>query len=219
MWKTRMTTFGTGKQVFHLTFRIRYFSTLLFGDFRQILPVISRGTTGDIVDACEMKSYLWDSFIVKHLYTNMRVHFCGDQAAGQFADQLLAIEDGKFPTEIDTTYVVQLPEAMGTFVCNTDELMSRIYPDLLSNFTDITWLSECCILAPLNKTTCAINKTLVEQLPGGCIQYKSLDSVPDESMAVEFPTEFLNSLKVSGLPLHTNSNFAFTGSTKSDQWY
>ena len=177
--------------------------TLLCGDFRQILPVIPRGTRGNIVDACVKKSYLWDSIIVKHLHTNMRVHLCGDQAAGQFADQLLAIGDGKFPTEVDTADVVQLPETMGTFVCDIAELMSRIYPDLLSNFSDITWLSEHCILAPLNKTTRAINTTLVEQLPGECIQYKSLDSVPDESQAVEFPTEFLNSLEVSGLPPHT----------------
>ena len=91
-------------------------------------------------------SYLWDSIIVKHLHTNMRVHLCGDQAAGQFADQLLVIGDGKFPTEFDTADVVQLPESMGTFVCNIDDLMSRVYPDLLSNCTDITWLSECWLL-------------------------------------------------------------------------
>ena len=176
--------------------------TLLCGDFRQILPVIPRGTRGNIVDACVKKSYLWDSVIVKHLHTNMRVYLCGDQAAGQFADQLLAIGDGKFPTDGDTTDVLQLPESMDTFVCNTDELMHRIYPDLLSNFTNTTWLSERCILAPLNKTTWAINTTLVEQLPGECVQYRSLDSVPDESHAIEFPTEFLNSLEVSGLPPH-----------------
>ena len=69
-----------------------------------------------------------------------------------------------------------------------------VYVDLLFNFKNITWLSECCILAPLNKTTRTINATLVEQLPGECIEYNSLDSVPDKSQAVEFSTEFLNSL-------------------------
>ena len=33
-------------------------------------------------------------------------------------------------------------------------------------------------------------------------RYKSLDTIPDESQAVHFPTEFLNSLEVSGLPQH-----------------
>ena len=154
---------------------------LLCGDFRQILAVIPRGTRGNIVDACLKKSYIWDSVVVKHLLTNMRVYLCGDRAAGQFADQLLAIGDGKFPIDNNTTDVVQLSESMGTFVCNIDQLVSRVYPDLLSNFTNVTWLSEHCILAPLNKTTHTINTTLIEQLPGECVQYKSLDSVPDES--------------------------------------
>ena len=167
---------------------------LLCGDFRQILPVIPRGTRGNIMDACLKKSHLWDSVVVKHLHTNMRVYLRGDQAAGQFADQLPAIGDGKSPS--DTTDVVQLPEDMGTFVCTINELVSRVYPDLLSSYTNITWLSERCILAPRNKTIHAINTTLVEQLPGESVQYKSLDSVPDESQAIEFPTEFLNSLEV-----------------------
>ena len=178
---------------------------LLCGDFRQILPVIPRGTRGNIMDDCLKKSYIWDSVVVKHLHTNMRVYLCGDQAAGQFADQLLANGDGKFPIDNNTTDVVQLPESMGTFVCNIDQLVSRVYPDLLSNFTNVTWLSEHCILAPLNKTTHTINTTLIEQLPGECVQYKSLDSVPDESQAVEFPVEFLNSLEVSGFCPHLPS--------------
>jgi len=48
------------------------------------------------------KSYLWDNVVVKHLQTNMRVHLCVDQATGQFADQLLAIGDGKFPNDEGT---------------------------------------------------------------------------------------------------------------------
>ena len=142
------------------------------------------------MDACVKKSYLWDNVVVKHLQTNTRVHLCGDQADGQFADQVLAIGDGKFPNDDDSTDVIQLPKTVGMFVCSIKELMSRVYSDLLSDFTNITWLSERCILAPLNKTTHTINATLVEQLPGECIEYKSLDSVPDESQAVEFPTEF-----------------------------
>jgi len=52
-----------------------------------------------VVDACFKKSHLWDNVhvVVKNLQTNMRVHLCGDQAAGQIADQLLAIGDGKVP--------------------------------------------------------------------------------------------------------------------------
>ena len=71
----------------------------------------------------------------------MRVHLHGDDAAGEFAGQLLAIGDGKYP--IDTSPdIIQLPESIGTFVCNIDELVSKVYPDLLSNFRNMDWLRE-----------------------------------------------------------------------------
>ena len=57
-------------------------------------------------------------------------------------------------------------------------------------------------MAPLNETTRSINGKLVAQLPDDFVEYRSLDSVPDESEAVHFPTEFLNSLEVSGFPSH-----------------
>ena len=69
----------------------------------------------------------------------------------------------------------------------------------------MAWLSERCILAPLNKTTHTINATLVVQLPGESVEYRSLDSVFDESQAVHFPIEFLYSLEVSGFPSHVLS--------------
>ena len=57
----------------------------------------------------------------------MRVHLHGDEAAGEFASQLLGIGDGKYP--IDTSPdIIQLPKSIGTFVCNIDELMSKVYP-------------------------------------------------------------------------------------------
>ena len=43
---------------------------------------------------------------------------------------------------------------------------------------------------------------MVAQLPGESIEYKLLDSVLDESQAVHFPIQFLNSLEVSGFPSH-----------------
>ena len=83
--------------------------------------------------------------VVKHLHTNMRVHLHRDEAAGEFAGQLLAIGDGKYP--IDTSPdIIQLPEFIGTFVCSIEELVSKVYPDLILNFRNMHWLSELCIL-------------------------------------------------------------------------
>ena len=66
----------------------------------------------------------------------------------------------------------------------------------------MAWLSEWCILAPLNEAILTINTPLVAQLPGEPVEYRSLDSVPDESQVMHFPIEFLNSLEVSGFPSH-----------------
>ena len=134
----------------------------------------------------------------------MRVHLHGDEAAGEFAGQLLAIGDGRYPIDTDPD-ITQLPENIGTFACSIDELVSKVYPDLISNFRNMAWLSERCILAPLNEITRTINATLVAQLPGEYVEYTSLDSVLDESQAVHFPIEFLNSLEVSGFPSHVLS--------------
>ena len=90
---------------------------LLCGDFRQILPVIQGGTRGNIVDSCLKKSFLWDHVVVKHLHTNMRVHLQGDEAEGEFADQLLTIADSKYPIDTNPD-IIQLPENIGTFVQN-----------------------------------------------------------------------------------------------------
>jgi hypothetical protein len=44
------------------------------GDFRQLLPVVPRGTRGQIVDASLKRSaILWHSVKVRHLHENMRV--------------------------------------------------------------------------------------------------------------------------------------------------
>ena len=65
----------------------------------------------------------------------------------------------------------------------------------------MSWLSKQCILAPLNIPP-ALLIVLVAQLPGDFVECRSLDSVPDEYQAAYLPTEFLNSLEVSGIPSH-----------------
>ena len=89
---------------------------LLCGDFRQILPVIQGGTRGNIVDSCLKKSYLWNHMVVKHLHTNMRVHLHEDEAAGEFASQLLVIRDSKYPIDTNPD-IIQLPENIHRNFC------------------------------------------------------------------------------------------------------
>jgi ATP-dependent DNA helicase PIF1 len=64
--------------------------TIVFdGDFRQVLPVVRKGSRAQIVDASLRRSYLWDSMRHMKLVHNMRA-----QSDPWFADYLLRIGGG-----------------------------------------------------------------------------------------------------------------------------
>ena len=68
------------------------------GDWRQILPVVRRGTRASIIGSCLKRSYLWNEFKVLHLTINMRVQLCGNASDKMFAQWLLDVGDGKTVT-------------------------------------------------------------------------------------------------------------------------
>ena len=46
---------------------------MVFGcDFRQVLPVVPRGTRAQIMDATLLRSYIWDNIKIIKLQKNMR---------------------------------------------------------------------------------------------------------------------------------------------------
>jgi len=47
-----------------------------------------------------------------------------------------------------------------------------------------------------------INFHIQQILPGDFMSFKSIDIVIDENKTVNFPTEFLNSLDLTGMPPH-----------------
>ena len=47
--------------------------TVCCGDFRQLLPVVKRGSDADIHNACIKQSYLWQHFKKYQLKTNILV--------------------------------------------------------------------------------------------------------------------------------------------------
>ncbi len=62
--------------VINLAFKFLPFSGLVVvfsGDFRQILPIVPRGTRGDVVGAALNRSSIWQHVRVFKLHTNMRV--------------------------------------------------------------------------------------------------------------------------------------------------
>ena len=62
------------------------------GDFRQILPVVEKGSREDTVYACLRRSYLWQHVQIFHLTQNMRLGQSPEEQA--FAQWLLFVGEG-----------------------------------------------------------------------------------------------------------------------------
>jgi ATP-dependent DNA helicase PIF1 len=60
------------------------------------------------------------------------------------------------------------------------------------------------ILCPKNDNCLKINNAIIKKMPGEQCVYKRIDTITgDEEEVANFPTEFLNTLKISGIPPHT----------------
>ncbi|XP_017473960.1 PREDICTED: ATP-dependent DNA helicase PIF1-like [Rhagoletis zephyria] len=149
---------------------------LLSGHFRQTLPVIPRSTAADEINACLKSSTLWRFVKELQLTTNMRVALLNDPSAETFSKQLLTIA--------------------------TDELINKVFPNIIANHKYHNWLSERAILAAKNNDVDHLNITIQKQIIGPLHSFKSIDGVTNEDEATNYPTDFLNSLDLPGLPPH-----------------
>ena len=175
-------------------------TVLLAGDFRQILPVVPRGTMADEMSACLKNSVLWQDIQCLKLTTNMRVHLHGDAEAGRFASKLLEIGNGNLPLDSEQ----QLHHiTVGIMVASAIELIDKVYPNFLQNFNNRDWLCERAILAPRNDAVNRINLDILDRIPADEKVYSSIDSTLDQDEAVHYPVENLNSLSPPGMPAHT----------------
>ena len=177
------------------------------GDFRQILPVIIRGNRGQIVNATLKRSFLWKHIRVMKLSTNVRVQkLSGEDAHCQqlFANYLLRIGEGTEPTvQRDISGekpMVRIPDEIFISL-DFDSFLSQVYPNLEGNVTNIEYLSERAILTTKNVYVAQLNDEILGKLPGRFHEFLSVDSIVDPTDMM-LPTEFLNSLTISGIPAH-----------------
>ena len=178
---------------------------LLAGDFRQILPVVRLGRRADVVDASLSRSALWQQCVVfvLQLHRNMRVERCGrdDQHSTelrQYADWLLQLGDGRLPTQTDD--IIHLPGEL--CVSTVNDLIHFVFADLSSQYNDAAWVSSRALLCPRNEMVDNMNDRVLNMFPGDMVTCFSVDSVAEVDQQSVYPTEYLNSLTLSGLPPH-----------------
>jgi ATP-dependent DNA helicase PIF1 len=88
-----------------------------------------------------------------------------------------------------------------------DGLLSFVYCFGDEPKNPASYFSERAILSPTNDVAASINSKMIQQLPSQQMSYFSSDSIDDFSanhstMEALYPTEFLNTLSVNGLPDH-----------------
>ncbi|KAL1317076.1 hypothetical protein AAHE18_15G110800 [Arachis hypogaea] len=180
-------------------------------DFRQILPVIPRGSRQDIIQSSINSSYLWHNCKVLKLTKNMRLSLGENnniQELRNFAEWLLKIGDGLAGDTTDGKSIVHIPSDILVKNSETalDDLIDFVYPDMLSNLFVENYFKDRAILAPTLDCVTDVNKMTVG-LPGQERVYLSSDSVcaEEENMEFEldaFSPEILNGINCSGLPSH-----------------
>ncbi|XP_015609192.1 uncharacterized protein LOC107274496, partial [Cephus cinctus] len=173
----------------------------LKGDFRQILPVIPRSTYADEINACLKSSSLWSNVKKVQLNINMRVQMLEDPSAETFSNQLLDIGDGKVAV-YESTGCIKLPTNFCAIVDSQNTLINSIFPDVRTEYINHAWLAERAILAAKNVGVHDLNFKIQQSLPGDFVSYKSIDTVCDANEAVNYPTEFFNSLDLPGMSPH-----------------
>ncbi|XP_021727193.1 ATP-dependent DNA helicase PIF1-like [Chenopodium quinoa] len=167
------------------------------GDFRQILPIVQKGTKAQTIDACLVRSTLWRHVQLLHLTQNMRlIH------DPEFAAFLLRVGDGCEPT-IDE-YMIKLPSSIclgnGDQI-SVDNLIHQIFPNLAKHIGDVSYMVQRAIITPTNDKVDMLNEKILREFAGEEKTYYSCDFVPEDRQNL-YQQEFLNSLSFGGLPPH-----------------
>jgi ATP-dependent DNA helicase PIF1 len=193
-------------------------TVVLGGDFRQTLPVIKNATKQHILKSCIVNSYLWNQCTLLHLSENMRLTSSrlsnsDKETLSSFADWLLRVGNGTEPfvpiPNQPNNIFIEIPQylLLSPDSRNMDGLVSFVY-DKGCETTNITsYLCDRAILAPTNDDVTKINDRMIAQLNTSEMSYYSSDSIDDScrnlsTLEALYPTEFLNTVKIPGLPEH-----------------
>ncbi|XP_019196554.1 PREDICTED: uncharacterized protein LOC109190511 [Ipomoea nil] len=171
--------------------------TVVFGgDFRQILPVIPKGTRQDIVRANISSSYLWKFCKVFRLTKNLRLRSVQSQIEGkeieEFAKWIANIGDGTVGNQRDGESDITVPE----------HLLLKCEDDPIATIVDSTFL-----ILDKGLAIYSINQYMNDHNPAEGKTYLSCDSVCKSDSNVDMladlhTPEFLNGLRCSRVPNH-----------------
>lgn len=129
--------------------------TVVFGrDFRQILPVIPKGSRQDIVLAAINSSYLWKNYKVLRLFKNMRLQNIESNAKcvelNAFSDWIASIGDVTIGCANDGHATIEISDDMllRGFDNPVKAIVDSMYPLFTCDVNKANYLQGRAILAP-----------------------------------------------------------------------
>ncbi|CAH1427109.1 unnamed protein product [Lactuca virosa] len=165
---------------------------VLGGDFRQVLPVVRRGTRAQTVDSSIRMSPLWSSIIKLRLTINMRA-----LTDPWFSDFLLRVSDGVEETVHGN--FIRIPDDMVIPFTKKEKplhaLIDAIFPSFEINRSEPDYIISHAILSTRNDSVDEINDYLIGRFHGEERNYYSFDEAVDDINNF-YPVEFLNTLSV-----------------------
>jgi hypothetical protein len=174
--------------------------TVLFcGDWKQILPVVPRGSAGQIVSATLKYSYIWTHVIPLALTINMRVQNATTSEETFFNEYLEALGRGLLPIEENLgQYRIKVPSKMVLESDKLSDLCSFVFGGMQDNYKTGKWICNRAIITSTNRWVDDVNEhVLKKMLPGEPRQYRSCDILHENEH--EYPLELINLLNPSGI--------------------
>ncbi|XP_015955202.1 uncharacterized protein LOC107479588 [Arachis duranensis] len=187
---------------------------VLGGDFKQVLPIIPKGSSVEVVMASINSSVLWKYCKVLRLTKDMRLASGLEQSTAQelrsFLDWILQISECQYEIVINDKISVDISSILIILVLQNpvEDIINTIYPNLVQNFHNPSFFQDKAILSPTVENVEEINNYIVDLLPGEEKNYLSANLIcgSDAYSNVDIDwinVEFLNQIRCSGLPNHS----------------
>ncbi|XP_050916434.1 uncharacterized protein LOC127131565 [Lathyrus oleraceus] len=170
---------------------------IMGGDFRQVLPVIEKGSRGQMISACIVRSQLWVTIKILHLRQNMRsIH------DHEFAQFLMRIGDGNEPAKEDD--MVKMPAEIvipWEGESSIKKLIQHTFPQLENHGWDASYMVERVILTPKNCDVHMLNEMIINKFPEDEHIFLCFDEVEGDTHNL-YQQEYSHTIAHDTLPPH-----------------
>ncbi|KAG5558126.1 hypothetical protein RHGRI_008145 [Rhododendron griersonianum] len=166
---------------------------VLGGDFRQVLPVIPKGTRQDCIDASLVRSAIWANLKKFKLTQNMRA-----KTDPSFSDFLLRVGNGVEHENLKGQIAIPASMTLSPNAAQTpvQQLIDFVFPDLHNYLNQPLSMTDCAILTPKNDSVDIINEQLINNFPGKEYSYVSVDETVNKADQALYAIEVMASKRM-----------------------